>query len=134
MPKKIFFRQKTGWLTSITLFIFILITCTGASAKKSSCIIPEIYSDPLNIIGKTVECRADVEKIISVSMPISMVLETDGFLWYAENYEPKNVVNVPMKEGKTVTINGSYLSKKKIMFNGSIVELPMVIVNHMEVE
>ncbi len=55
-----------------------------------------------------------------------MLLKTDGYLWYAKIYDLKKIEKDSIKDENIVIIKGTYISKEKVMFQGSMLEVPSI--------
>lgn len=111
---------------AIIVSTLLFVACSSSQANAGDCAIGKIYSDPVGTVGSKVECRARIVQVMRVSLPLGLLLETDGFKWYAELYDTKKIEPGAIRDGKIVVVRGSYLSRRKIMHNGSLVEIPSI--------
>jgi len=110
-----------------TLLLFLAIWMEN-SFSREECPFAEIYANPLGKIGTMIACEGRIEKVISVGFPIGLIMKTEGYAWYAEIYKMEGIKVGIIKEGNLVRLEGQYISLKKVLYEGSLVDLPLIYV------
>ncbi|HOJ28078.1 MAG TPA: hypothetical protein PL059_03310 [Spirochaetota bacterium] len=113
------------------IFLSCIMIITTTLSSQGDCPFAIIYSNPIGTIGSFVNCRGCIQKIINVSFPIVLIMKTDKYLWYSEIYQ-MSMESGTIFEGNTILIKGQYLGMKKILYEGSIISLPMVYVTEVK--
>ena len=105
-----------------------LVSWAGNAFSRDACPFADIYANPMGKIGAMVDCEGSIEKVMSVGLPIGLILKTDGYAWYADIFKTEGIPPGAIREGKTVKLSGQYISRKKVMYLGSVIDLPLVFV------
>ncbi|MCX7679136.1 MAG: hypothetical protein N2316_07935 [Spirochaetes bacterium] len=107
------------------LFLAVLTGLIGPHISASECPFAIIYSNPISTIGTKIECQAKIENVISASIPLGLLMKSNGYLWYCAIYQHSLPVGSIIKGG-TLFIKGQYIGQTKILYEGSLLNLPLV--------
>lgn len=108
----------------IILALFLL----GAQPLSSHrvCTPDEVYADPVSTIGCEVSLIGRVKKVISVTMPMEFIIESDGCLFLVQYFMTGGAGAVPVKEGKGYRITGTILGSRRVVYEGSVSRIPSI--------
>ncbi len=112
----------------ILALLAFLVSWAGNAFSREVCPFAEIYSNPMGKIGAMVDCGGRIEKVMSVSFPIGLIIKTEGYAWYAEIFKMDGIRPGAIREGSSVRLEGQYISRKKVLYEGSVIDLPLVFV------
>ncbi len=90
-----------------------------------------IYSNPIGTIGTSIECRSTIVHILSAMFPQGVLMKSDDYFWYCEIYQTPIPPGILIK-GKSMFVKGQYLGRKKILYEGSSMEIPLVFATKIE--
>ncbi len=115
----------------IILIAAIYVMAPGKIIPADECPWERIYSDPVGSIGTSIECRSIIVHIMSAMFPQGILMKSDDYLWYCEIYQNPLPPGILIKE-KSIFVKGKYLGRKKILYGGSLLEIPLVFATRIE--
>lgn len=104
----------------------IALLAFGSVRAERTCSPDQAYSDPLGSIGCVVELSGRVQKIISASFPMEFVIKSSGNLFLVQYFSSPGSAGTALTEGKKYAVKGTLLGAKQVLYNGSMVKLPLV--------
>ncbi len=113
------------------VLLFFAAWAENASSQEG-CPFAEIYANPMGTMGAMVACEGKIEKAMSISFPIGLIMKTEGYAWYAEIFKLEGIRPGAIREGNSLRLKGQYIGRKKVLFDGSVMDLPMVFVTEVD--
>jgi len=112
-------------IAGIMMLTSLLVTSQPLSSHRV-CTPHEVYADPVATVGCEVSLKGKVKKIMSVTMPMEFIIESDGCLFLVQYFMTGGAASVPVREGKRCRIAGTILGSKQIMYEGSVIRIPSI--------
>jgi hypothetical protein len=95
--------------TIILIPIWILSLFGNPMAQQDSAVLTSISKpaiNPIMSIGKNVRYTATIKKILNAGIPLTLLLETDGYQWIANIYSTDSIPENLIMQGKKVVVEG----------------------------
>lgn len=102
-----------------------IITSISTLSLAQQCPFDLIYANPFKTIGTKIECRGQIEAVISVSFPLGLIMNSNNFIWYCVIFEHSLHPGSIMR-GSTLFVKGQYLGPKRLLYQGTVVNIPEV--------
>lgn len=120
--------------SSVTVLLTVTILCLNGAAlgQQDSAVLTSISKPAINPImntGKKVRYTATIKKILDSGIPLTLLLETDGYKWIADIYSTDSIPDNVILPGKKIVVEGTILgASKPILINATRQSLLEVMV------
>jgi len=96
--------------------LIILCFLDPLYAQQDTIVLTSISKPAINPImntGKKVRYTATIKKILEAGIPLTLLLETDGYKWIADIYSTDSIPDNVILPGKKITVQGTILGASK---------------------
>ena len=111
---------------AIIALAVILAAGTPARAERA-CTADGVHADPIGSIGCAIEVRGKVKRVLSLSFPVEFIIETDGALFIVQYFKREGPGEI-FREGRSYTLEGTVMGPKRVLYDGSVLDLPVIMV------
>lgn len=101
-----------------------MITIPLSPQKKYT--IAEVYRNPREPTGSRISWYGTIVKIKHAPLPLSILLVTEGQLWYVKVFDIRKIDTELIRKGNEILVEGKYLGMEGILHRGSSLDIPLI--------
>lgn len=109
----------------------VMLTAGTPARAERACRADGVHADPIGSIGCAIEVKGRVKRTLSLSFPVEFIIESGGALFVVQYFKRGGPGEV-FREGRSYTLKGTVMGPKQVLYDGSLLNLPVIMVMEKE--